>query len=184
VRPLDHRLGKVPNISSAAILDDGSPVLIADVEDMIRSAEELIENSQINEQDSIREPIRMRIGRKRVLIIEDSVTVREVERQILQDMGHEVVLSVDGQDGWNRLQAGDFDLIVSDIDMPRMNGFEVLRLVRGDVRFMDIPVIMVSYKDRPEDRQLGLELGVNYFLTKSSFHDKSFINAVQEALSN
>ncbi|MEZ6141455.1 MAG: hybrid sensor histidine kinase/response regulator [Zavarzinella sp.] len=182
VRPLDSRLGRVPNINSAAILDDGSPILIADIEDMIRSAQEALNSATTA---SVNIPInshRSNVGRTRVLVIEDSVTVREVEKQMLQELDLDVSLAVDGQDGWNRLQSSDYDLVISDVDMPRMNGFEVVQLMRNDPRLKKMPVIMVSYKDRPEDRQRGADLDVDYYLTKSSFHDKSFINAVRDIL--
>ena len=130
VRPLDLRLGKVPNISAAAILDDGSPVLIADVEDMIRSLDRYIQGGTLQrhsrEGDSVG-------PKKRVLVVDDSITVREVERQILRNSGYEVSVAVDGQDGWNMVRAEQFDLVISDVDMPRMNGLELVQIdpIRG-----------------------------------------------------
>ena len=112
--------------------------------------------------------------RKRVLVVEDSITVREVERQLLLRMGYEVEVAVDGVDGWNALQAGGYDLVVSDVDMPRMNGIDFVKTLRADERFRRIPVIIVSYKDRDEDRMRGMEAGANAYLTKGSFHDQSF----------
>jgi two-component system, chemotaxis family, sensor histidine kinase and response regulator WspE len=182
VRPLDARLGKVPNISAAAVLDDGTPVLIADVEDLLRSTDHYIQAGSLK-RTVRREAIARRPGRKKVLVVDDSVTVREVERQLLREMGHEVIIATDGQDGWNRLRSEHFDLVVSDIDMPRMNGLELLRLIRADAEFATIPVIIVSYKDRDEDRQKGLDLGANYYLMKSSFHDNRFREAVEDVLS-
>ena len=124
VRPLDTRLGKVPNISAAAILDDGSPVLIADVEDMVRSLDRYIQGGTL--QRHSRESAT--VGpKKRVLVVDDSITVREVERKILRNSGDEVTVAVDGQDGWNMVRAEPFDLVISDVDMPRMNGLELVR---------------------------------------------------------
>lgn len=181
VRPLDPRLGKVPNIAAAAILDDGLPVLIADVEDMIRSMDSFISTGTIYRL-ARRESSSVRISRGNVLVVDDSSTVREVEKQLLKQMGLHVTLAQDGQDGWNKLRAGDYDLIVTDIDMPRMTGLELLRLIRTDAQYRNIPVIVVSYKDRDEDRQRGLELGANYYLMKSSFHDNTFVRAVQSLI--
>lgn len=175
VRPLDPRLGKVPNVSAAAILDDGSPVLIADVEDLVRSMDRFIQTGTLRRCDAA--PIRV-AAKKRILVVDDSITVREVQKQILRGRGYDVEVAVDGQDGWNRVRAESYDLVVSDVDMPRMTGLEFVRKIRGDERLKDLPVVIVSYKDRDDDRLRGLDAGANHYLTKSSFQDDSFVEAV------
>lgn len=175
VRPLDPRLGKVPNVGSAAILDDGSPVLIADVEDLIRSMDQYIQSGTLRRFDPSAHRAKVK---KRVLVVDDSITVREVQRQILRGRGYEVEIAVDGADGWNKLRSAPFDLIVSDVDMPRMTGLELVRRIRDDTKYRDLPVVIVSYKDREEDRLRGMEAGANYYLIKSSFHDDSFVDVI------
>ncbi len=108
--------------------------------------------------------------------------MREVERQILRNSGYEVSVAVDGQDGWNMVRAEPFDLVISDVDMPRMNGLEFVRLIRSEPSLSALPVIIVSYKERPEDRLRGLDVGANYYLTKSSFHDNTFLQAVRDCI--
>jgi two-component system sensor histidine kinase and response regulator WspE len=179
VRPLDPRLGKLTNISAAAILDDGSPVLIADVEDLIRSMDHFIQTGSLQRCERRR---RAATEKKRILVVDDSITVREVERQILRQRGYDVTTAVDGRDGWNLVREGDFDLVVSDVDMPRMNGLELVRALRQDESLRDLPVIIVSYKEREEDRLNGLEAGANYYLAKSSFHDNTFVEAVLDLI--
>ena len=149
VRPLDPRLGKVPNLNAAAILDDGSPVLIVDVEDLIRSMDQLIQTGTLAR---CKRDLAKARRRKRVLVVDDSITVREVERQILRQHGYEVAVAVDGQDGWNVARAEEFDLVIADVDMPRMNGLQLVQAARADGRLGKLPVIIVSYKDREEDR--------------------------------
>lgn len=179
VRPLDLRLGKVPNLSAAAILDDGSPVLIVDAEDLIRSMDQFIQTGSLTRCETRPTgPSR----KKRVLIVDDSITVREVERQLLLHKGYDVVVAVDGMDGWNKVRAEKFDLLVSDIDMPRMTGLQLVTAVRGNDKLRDMPVVIVSYKEREEDRLRGLEVGANCYLTKSSFHDNRFIEAVEDLI--
>jgi len=179
VRPLDTRLGKVPNLSAAAILDDGSPVLIVDVEDLLRSMDQFIQTGSLVRCET--RPTGL--GRKkRVLVVDDSITVREVERQLLLHKGYEVAVAVDGMDGWNKVRAERYDLLVSDIDMPRMNGLQLVQAVRADDRLRELPVIIVSYKEREEDRIRGLEVGANAYLTKSSFHDNRFMEAVVDLI--
>jgi two-component system sensor histidine kinase and response regulator WspE len=180
VRPLDSRLGKVRNISAAAILDDGSPVLIADVEDLIRSMDQFIQGNRLRRCDQDQNPAEAR--RKRILVVDDSITVREVERQLLRTHGYEVAVAVDGQEGWNLVRAEHFDLVISDVDMPRMNGLELVQTIRQEPGLREIPVIIVSYKEREEDRLRGLEVGASYYLTKSSFHDNTFLQAVTDLI--
>jgi two-component system sensor histidine kinase and response regulator WspE len=179
VRPLDCRLGKVPDVSAAAILDDGSPVLIVDVEDLIRSMDQFIQTGSL-ERCARSESAQAR--KKRVLVVDDSITVREVERQLLRHHGYEVAVAVDGQDGWKAVQAERFDLVITDVDMPRMNGLDLVRAIRQNQHLKELPVVVVSYKDREDDRLAGLEAGANYYLTKSSFHDATFLQAVTDLI--
>jgi two-component system sensor histidine kinase and response regulator WspE len=89
---------------------------------------------------------------------------------------------VDGVDGWNAVRTGRYDLVVTDIDMPRLDGIELVTLIRKDSRLKTLPVMIVSYKDREEDRQRGLEAGADYYLTKGSFHDETLIRAVVDLI--
>ncbi len=114
--------------------------------------------------------------------MDDSITVREAERKILEAKGYQVDVAVDGMDGWNAVRAGRYDLVVTDVDMPRMNGVEMVWNIRQDPANKHLPVVVVSYKDREEDRLRGLEAGANYYLTKSSFYDESFLEAVRDLI--
>ncbi|MFA5281035.1 MAG: response regulator, partial [Smithellaceae bacterium] len=180
VRPLDSRLGKVPNVSAGAILDDGSPVVIFDVDDLVRSIHQLLTTGKLQKIGRGRQALKT--GKKRVLVVDDSLTVREVERRLLENAGYEVTTAIDGVDGWNKLTSQSFELLVSDVDMPRMNGIDLVRTVKADPQHHDMPVMIVSYKDREEDRLRGLEAGANYYLTKGSFHDESLLTAVRDLI--
>ena len=154
VQPLDSRLGKVPDISTAALMEDGSPILIIDVEDMVRSVDNLLSGRRLRK---VSQAARVAIGppRKRILVVDDSITVRKVERQLLTNHGYEVEVAVDG-----------------------MDGFELVSQIKNDARLSAVPVMIVSYKGSEEDRNRGLEAGANYYLTKSSFHDETLLQAV------
>ncbi|MFM9961438.1 MAG: Hpt domain-containing protein [Planctomycetaceae bacterium] len=180
VRPLDARLGKVANISAAALLEDGSPVLIVDVDDFLRSIDNLLKRGQLR-QTQIGAAV-VAGNRKRILVVDDSITVREAERQLLTNRGYEVAVAVDGMDGWKAIRDADFDLVVSDIDMPRMNGLEFVKNIKQDARLRHTPVVIVSYKGREEDRLRGLEAGADYYLSKGSFHDDSLLDAVVDLI--
>ena len=179
VRPLDARLGKVPSISASALMDDGSPVLIVDVEDLARSVETLLHGGRLR---GLGRSEAARVSHKRILVVDDSVTVREVQRSLLQNRGYVVEVAVDGIDGWNTLRAGSYDLTITDVDMPRMTGIELVSKIKADPKLHALPVIIVSYKDREEDRMKGLEAGADRYLTKSSFHDQTLITAVEELI--
>ena len=183
VHPLDPRLGKVHDISAGTILDDGTPALIVDVEDMIHSIEARIAGGglrHLSSENSGSVPEARRT--RRVLVVDDSLTVRELERKLLEARGYEVVVAVDGREGWSELLAGDFDLVITDVDMPRMDGIELVTTIKRDPKLASLPVMIVSYKDREEDKQRGLEAGADYYLGKGSFHDQTLVNAVLDLI--
>ncbi len=178
VMPLDSRLGKVRDVAAGALLDDGAPVLILDVEDLFSSIGKLLGSGNLERVDR-RSQTAHTATRKRVLVVDDSLTVRELERKLLLSRGYDVAVAVDGMDGWNALRDEHFDLLITDIDMPRMDGIELVTLVRRDNRLRSLPVMVVSYKDREEDRRRGLDAGADYYLAKASFHDEALLDAVQ-----
>lgn len=181
VQALDPRLGKVQDISAAAILENGTPCLILDVDDLIRSIDILIAGGRLDRFTDREAAHHVRHG-KRVLVVDDSITVREVERNMLASRGYAVDVAVDGMDGWNAVRTGRYDLVISDVDMPRMNGFEFVAHIKGDPALKSTPVMIVSYKDREEDRARGLEVGADYYLTKGSFHDETLLYAVLDLI--
>jgi two-component system sensor histidine kinase and response regulator WspE len=176
VLPLDSRLGKVQNVAAGAVLDDGAAVLILDIEDLQRALEKLLSSGRLERID--RGGQESGAACKRVLVVDDSLTVRELQRKLLLNRGYQVAVAVDGMDGWNALRAEHFDLLITDIDMPRMDGIELVTLLRRDHRMQSLPVMVVSYKDREEDRRRGLEAGADYYLAKASFHDEALLDAV------
>jgi two-component system sensor histidine kinase and response regulator WspE len=181
VHPLDVQLGKVKDIAAGALMEDGSPVLIVDADDMIRSMDKLASGGSLQTvARGASSAVQHR--RKRVLVVDDSLTVRELERKLVGNRGYEVEVAVDGMDGWNAVRTRHFDLVITDIDMPRMDGIELVRLINKDPQLKSIPVMIVSYKDREEDRRRGLEAGAAYYLTKGSFHDETLLHAVVDLI--
>jgi two-component system sensor histidine kinase and response regulator WspE len=180
VQPLDAQFGKVRNISSGALMEDGSPVLIVDTDDLIRSIDTMVSGGRLA---AVQHGVSATGGkrRKRVLVVDDSLTVRELERKLLGNRGYDVEVAVDGMDGWNAVRSGHFDLVVTDIDMPRMDGIELVTSINKDPN-LSLPVMIVSYKDREEDRRRGLEAGAAYYLTKSGFHDETLVQVVVDLI--
>lgn len=180
VQPLDERLGTVPHVSSASVRQSGELVLILDADAMAIDAARRLDEGTLRGAAAGSEDARSR--RHRVLVVEDSLTVREVERQMLTRAGYMVDVAVDGLDGWNALQRERYDLVLSDVDMPRMNGLELVRRIRADRKLASVPVVMVSYKDREEDRLAGLEAGATAYLTKGAFHDRTLLDTVADLI--
>ena len=182
VRPLDPRLGKVKDISALALDQDGSPVLIIDTNDLIQSINQLLDTSHLTKIDLNNIESQEVIQPKTILVVDDSITVRETERKLLENRGYQVDVAVDGLQGWNAIRTKPYDLVISDIDMPRMNGIELIKNIRNHPIYSFLPIIVVSYRDRQEDRLQGMEAGANYYLTKSSFEDNTLVEAVANLL--
>jgi two-component system sensor histidine kinase and response regulator WspE len=180
VQAIDPIFGKMRDISAAALLDDGEPVLILDVPDLLLSIEKLLEEGGLHQLTRADHAGRRRM--KRILVVDDSLTVREMERKLLVGRGFEVDIAIDGIDGWNVVRSGDYDLVITDVDMPRMDGIELVNLIKKDLHLHKLPVMIVSYKDRPEDRARGLAAGADYYLTKGSFHDETLLDAVSDLI--
>ena len=178
-QPLDQRLGKVKDIAACSLLEDGSPVLIVDVDDMIRSVEKLINAGKI---ENVQSHSSSAVRRKRVLVVDDSLTVRELERKLLTNQGYDVTIAVDGMDGWNAIRTERFDLVITDIDMPRMDGIELVTLIRKTPNLASTSVMIVSYKDREEDRRRGLDAGADYYLAKGAFDGGTLLQVVADLI--
>ncbi len=181
VRRLDARLGKVRDVNAAALLDDGTPALILDADDLTRSIETMLGRGGL--KHSVRPAAGASQQRQQaVLVADDSITVREIERRLLENRGYHVDTAVDGMEAWNLLRENQYDLLVTDVDMPRLGGIELVQNLRRDARLRELPVVVVSYKDQEDDRRRGMEAGADYYLTKSSFQDETFIRAVADLL--
>ena len=181
VRPLDGRLGKSPDISAVALLEDQTPVLILDLDDLLRSISSQLEQGALRPRMTALPDHNARAP-KRILVVEDSLTVREMERKLLTQAGYEVHVAEDGMAGWHRLLSTPIDLVITDVDLPRLTGLQLIARIRQSPRLSRLPIIILSYKDRPEDRTRGLEAGANYYLTKSGFRDQTLVHLVAELL--
>lgn len=180
VQAIDPIFGKMRDISAAALLDDGEPVLILDVPDLLLSIDKLLHEGGLRQLAQAGHAQQRRA--KRILVVDDSLTVREMERKLLLARGFEVDVAIDGIDGWNVVRSGEYDLVITDVDMPRMDGIELVSLIKKDLHLHKLPVMIVSYKDRPEDRARGLSAGADYYLTKGSFHDETLLDAVADLI--
>ena len=176
VHVLPSQIERIQDIAAIALMDDGTPVFILDVDDLLRSTTKAQQMSSMT--PSMRNVSGAGKNKKRILVVDDSITVRELERKLLVGAGYDVEVAVDGMDGWNAVRNNIFDLVVTDVDMPRLNGLQLLNMIKQDSGLKSIPVIVVSYKDRPEDQQRALSLGADLFIAKANFHDETFKESV------
>ena len=180
VKPIHPRLGKIPNLNSVALRSDGTIAFIIDSEDFLQSMKKYITHQRPTSWTVA--TTLPEIKQKHILVVDDSITVRETERKRLENQGYQVDTAINGMDGWNALQFGHYDLLITDIDMPRMNGIELISRLKQHQSLAKLPTIIISYKDRDDDRRQGLEVGADYYLTKSSFHDDTLVQAVLDLI--
>jgi two-component system, chemotaxis family, sensor histidine kinase and response regulator WspE len=174
VRRLDARLGKIPGVSAASLDENGLPLLMLDVEDLVQTA--------LGHPGSAERSGSVESSTPHILVVDDSHTVRESERRLLVRAGYQVTTAKNGQEAWNLLRLNEYDLLISDVDMPQMNGIELVSKVRENPRLARMPVIILSYKDREQDRRRGLDAGADYYLTKGDFQNENFRQAVVDLI--
>ena len=177
VKSLARPLSRVRNVSGATIVESGKLVPVLNVTDLMISVRTTDLTPASSEEDiSNSGEI---ITRKRILVAEDSITSRMLLKNILESAGHEVKTAVDGMAALAELKANEFDLVVSDIEMPRMNGFDLISKIRSDRRLADIPVILVTALASREDRERGIDVGASAYIVKSSFDQSNLLETVR-----
>jgi two-component system, chemotaxis family, sensor kinase CheA len=172
LRTLGPRLQALPLLSGAAIGTDGSIALILRTSMVVERALEMrFAHVAVPASDSAP-------AAKRVLLVDDSITTRTLERSILEAAGYEVLTAADGAAAWTLLGEQTVDLVVTDVDMPYMNGFALVEAVRASATLRELPVILVTARDDEGDRQRGLEIGADAYIVKSSFRQEELLDAI------
>ena len=177
VKGLGKLLSRVRNISGATVLGSGKVVPVLNIADLmksaLRSAEKIKGQISIEKTD---EKIR------KILVAEDSITARTLLKNILETAGYQVSTAVDGTDAFTRARGDEFDLIVSDVDMPRMNGFELTAKIRNDKKLSEVPVVLVTALESREDRERGIEVGADAYIIKSSFDQTNLLEIIKKLI--
>ena len=177
VKSVGVQLSTVNGISGATILGDGSVVVILDIASMIRS--EFAESHHIEEVENVVEVVEEAKREPTIMVVDDSVTVRKVTSRVLERNGYKVLLAKDGVDAITQLQEHTPDLMLLDIEMPRMDGFEVATQVRHDQRLKDLPIIMITSRTGQKHRDRAMSIGVNEYLGKP-FQEAGLLEAIQQ----
>ena len=180
VKTLGKQLARVRNIAGATVLGSGEVVPILNVSDLMKFA---VGVSATGSKAPAPVPVEVRdTEKKSVLVAEDSITSRTLLKNIIETAGYQVETAVDGIDAFTKLRSGKFDLVVSDVDMPRMNGFGFTAKIRGDKKLAELPVILVTALESREDREHGIDVGANAYLVKSSFDQSNLLETIRRLL--
>jgi two-component system chemotaxis sensor kinase CheA len=164
----------VRNIASATVLGSGRVAPILNVSDLLRSARK---HGGVARVAAAAKPSEAKA--RSILVVEDSITSRMLLKGILESAGYQVKTAVDGVEGFTALRADRFDLVVSDVEMPRMNGFDLTARIRADKKLTELPVVLVTAMETREDRERGIDVGANAYLIKSSFDQSNLLEAVR-----
>jgi two-component system, chemotaxis family, sensor kinase CheA len=176
VRPLGSQLRRVRRIAGAAILGDGGVALVLDTPDLIQEALKTVDA-----------PIQVSYTNQtapRILVVEDSVTSRTFLQMVLEQDGYRIDTATDGMQAFGMLKEHKFDMVVSDVDMPRMNGFTLTEKIRADNRLSSIPVILVTSLDSRKDEEHGIAVGADAYVVKSGFEKNNLRTIVRDLLMN
>lgn len=176
VRPLERR-AHVSHVSGGALLPNGRIALVLVARSLVEAGlqRELTLPHVARPDDALERGAH-------VLVVDDSITTRTLEQSVLEAAGYRVTVAVDGQDAWEKMLNEPVDLIVSDVEMPRMTGFDLCRRVRGSKRFAEVPVVLVTGMETAEDRALGLEVGADAYILKSSFDQGVLLDTIRQLI--
>jgi two-component system chemotaxis sensor kinase CheA len=174
-KPLGPLLPRVRNLSGATVFGSGRIVPILSVPDLCLTAGGCT-------QSAVPGPAVAPVRPKRLLVADDSITTRTLLQNILESAGYEVQTAPDGAAAFNTLQSDQFDLVVSDVEMPRMDGFALAKRIRTEPKLAALPVVLVTAREAKEDRERGLDAGANAYLVKSGFDQTSLLETVRRLL--
>jgi len=175
VKDLGYQLKRVRNISGAAVLGNGTVVPVLNIADVMKTALESTPSAIAADDEEQHAAMDYS-----VLVADDSITSRTLLKNILETAGYNVITAVDGADAFMKALGGEFDVIVSDVDMPRVNGFELTAKIRKDKKLSDTPVVLVTALESREDREHGIDVGANAYIIKSSFDQSNLLEIVKK----
>lgn len=179
VKSLGRFLARVRNVAGATVLGSGKPVLILNVPDLLKSATKGAGSGR-RTLPAAAAPAGRR--EQSLLVVEDSITARMLLKNILESAGYRVKTAVDGLEGWTALKSEPFDLVVSDIQMPRLDGFQLTAKIRGDRELGELPVILVTSLVSREDRERGIDVGANAYIVKRDFDQSNLLEVIHRLI--
>ncbi|HZL46310.1 MAG TPA: response regulator [Opitutaceae bacterium] len=179
VKPLVKPLSRVRNVAAATVLGSGKVAPILNVADLLKSARKV---AGVQARVAAAGTAPALAETRTILVAEDSITSRMLLKGILESAGYNVKIAVDGMEAFTLLRAERFDLVVSDVEMPRLNGFDLTARIRADKKLAELPVVLVTALETREDREHGIDAGANAYLVKSSFDQSNLLEAVRRLI--
>jgi len=176
IKPLGRYLLRVPNVFGAAVLGTGRVAPVLNAHDLLKSAATLAHGytpDRLGQNDDAH------ADDKSILVVEDSITARGLLKNILEMAGYRVTTAVDGVDAWSALRLEPFQLVVSDVEMPRMNGFDLTARIRADKNLTELPVLLLTALESREDRERGVDVGANAYIVKSDFDQERLLEVIR-----
>ena len=173
VKALGRQLVRVRNIAGATVLGGGRVVPVLNVPDLMKSAMKLTAVPLVSAAGVTAEA-----QKRSILVVEDSIISRTLLKNILESAGYTVATALDGLDAYTLLKTAAFDLVVSDVEMPRMNGFDLTAKIRSDKQLSELPVVLVTALESREHRERGIDVGANAYVVKSSFDQSNLLEVV------
>jgi two-component system, chemotaxis family, sensor kinase CheA len=178
LKPLGPELERAPYVSGAALLGTGDVIIVLDANNLARGASGISVQRRKASAVSVQKEQR----RLRVLVVDDSITTRTLEKNILETVGFDVRVAIDGVEAWSMLAEHDFDVVVSDVEMPRMDGLELTRRIKGTSGTQHLPVILLTSLEKPEQREAGLKAGADRYLVKSAFDQSELLYVIESVV--
>jgi len=175
VKPLPNHLQNLRMVSGVTIGERDSIINVLHVPELIRQAREMAEPGR-------QRPASQEERTATVLVVDDSINTRELEKSILEAHGYAVVTAEDGQQALDMTQDTLFDLVVTDVEMPRLDGFSLTRQLRGDERYRHVPIIIVTSLEKEEDKKRGITVGASAYIVKGSFDQSNLIETVRSLI--
>ena len=177
VKTLGRQLARVRNVAGASVLGTGQVVPVLNVPDLLKSA--------VRRAVVARAPVTVEkpaAAKASILVVEDSITSRALLKNILESAGYRVTVAVDGIDAYTELKTAAFDLVVSDVEMPRMDGFDLTAKMRADKQLAQLPVVLVTALGSRAHRERGIDVGANAYIVKSSFDQSNLLEIVRRLI--
>jgi two-component system chemotaxis sensor kinase CheA len=178
VKALGARIRRVRNFSGGTILPSGRVALVLNVAQLVRTALGRAPGATLAPAAPAAAPL----AAKRLLVVDDSITTRTLEKSLLEAAGYQVATAVDGADAWRFLQEQGADLVLSDVEMPRMDGLELTEAIRASPRFTDLPVVLLTARASEHDKARGVEVGADAYLVKDEFDQRALLETVAQLL--
>ncbi len=178
IKELGVHLQDVPNLAGAAVLGSGDVVVVLHVPELFTSSKQTARVAGTR----VAAPSHIESAARRVLVVEDSLATRELERNIIAAQGYEVDVATDGLEALQLLISKDYDLVVTDISMPKMDGFQMIARIKENRDLMHLPVVIVSGNDSAEERRRGLELGVEGYVVKTAFDQTGLLDTIHRLI--